>query len=92
MVGMITFYWRQKTKRAAQFSIRGAPLIAAGVQSELEHAAASTKEVLVVWEAERDPTPFIGQKVDRSFKSIEELDGYLKSISQRPGQLEMPME
>ncbi len=70
----------------------GAPLIAAGVQSELEHAAASTKEVLVVWEAERDPTPFIGQKVDRSFKSIEELDGYLKSISQRPGQLEMPME
>jgi|ETNmetMinimDraft_30_1059905.scaffolds.fasta_scaffold29258_3 hypothetical protein len=29
MVGMITFYWRQKTKRAAQFSIRGAPLIAA---------------------------------------------------------------
>ena len=29
MVGMITFYWRQKTKRAAQFAIRGAPLIAA---------------------------------------------------------------
>ena len=29
MVGMITFYWRLKTKRAAQFSIRGAPLIAA---------------------------------------------------------------
>ena len=70
----------------------GAPLVAGGVQSELEHAAASTKEVVIVWEASRDPTPFIHQKADRRFGSLDELEAFLKEISQRTGQLELPIE
>ena len=70
----------------------GGPLIAAGVQSEIEHAAASTKEVIIVWETPRDPTPFIGQKVDKRFGSLDELETFLKEIGQPTGQLEMPLE
>jgi adenylate kinase len=69
----------------------GSPLIAGGVQSELEHAAASTKEIVIVWEASRDPTPFIEQKADKRFASLNELESYLQIISQRPGQQEMPL-
>lgn len=69
----------------------GSPLIAGGVQSELEHAAASTKEIVIVWEASRDPTPFIEQKADKRFASLSELESYLQIISQRPGQQEMPL-
>ena len=42
----------------------GEPLIAGGVQSEIEYASASTKKVVILWEASRDPTPFIGQRGD----------------------------
>ena len=70
----------------------GSPMIAGGVQSEIEHAYAATKQILVLWEASKDPTPFIGQKADKRFSSIDELEDYLKKISQRPGQLEMPIE
>ena len=70
----------------------GNPLIAGGVQSEIEHAEASTKDIVIVWEASRDPTPFIGQKGDGLLlRSLDELEDYLKSISQRPGQQEMPL-
>ena len=71
--------------------VDGSPLIAGGVQSEMEHAAAATKDVMVVWEAAKDPTPFIGQRADRMFRSLEELEWYLKETSQRTGQLEMLM-
>ena len=70
----------------------GNPLIAGGVQSEIEHAEASTKDIVIVWEASRDPTPFIGQKGGGLLlRSLDELEDYLKSISQRPGQQEMPL-
>ena len=71
------------------------PLIAAGVQSEIEHATAFTKEVIVVWEASRDPTPFIHQRVDRRFSTLGELREYLVQLgdAKRPdGQLDMPLE
>ena len=70
----------------------GSPLIAGGVQSEIEHAAASTKEIIIVWEAPRDPTPFIGLRGDTLLKSLDELEDHLKSISQRPGQQEMTLK
>ena len=68
------------------------PLIAAGVQSEIEHATAFTKEVIVVWEASRDPTPFIHQKIDRRFSTVSGLQDYLVQLSnaKRPdAQLDM---
>ena len=70
------------------------PLIAAGVQSEIEHATAFTKEVIVVWEASKDPTPFIHQRVDRRFSTLGELREYLAQLgdAKRPdGQLDMPL-
>ena len=70
----------------------GSPLIAGGVLSEIEHAAASTKEVLIVWEASRGPTPFIHQKADKRFRSLDDLESYLEETSQRTGQLEMSMD
>ena len=70
----------------------GSPLIAGGVQSELEHAAACTKEVVVVWEAAREPTPFIHQRADKRFSSLAQLEEYLKEITQPTGQLEMHIE
>ncbi len=72
--------------------VDGSPLIAGGVQSEIEHAASSTKEVVAVWEASRNPTPFIGQKVDKRFGNLDDLEEYLKDISQPTGQLEMSIE
>ena len=69
--------------------VDGGPLIAGGVQSEIEHAAASTKEVVVLWESPKDPTPFIGQRVDRKFSDFDELARFLKDISKPTGQLEL---
>ena len=66
----------------------GEPLIAGGVQSEIEYAAASTKKVVILWEASREPTPFIGQRGDVLVRSLEELEEHLRSISQQPGQRE----
>ncbi len=60
----------------------GAVLIAGGVQSEIEHAAAFTKDVVIVWEASRQPTPFIGQRIDHKFSTLEELEGYLATMEQ----------
>ncbi len=69
----------------------GEPLIAGGVQSEIEYAAASTKKVVILWEASRDPTPFIGQRGDVIVRSMEELEEHLRSISEQPGQREMQL-
>ena len=69
----------------------GEPLIAGGVQSEIEYAAASTKKVVILWEASRDPTPFIGQRGDVLVRSLEELEEHLRSISEQPGQREMQL-
>ena len=69
----------------------GSPLIAGGVQSELEYASASTKEVLVVWEASKDPTPFIHQRADKIFSSVAELERHLEKQFQQTGQLEFPL-
>ena len=70
----------------------GNPLIAAGVQSEVVHAAGSTKEVLIVWEAAKDPTPFIGQRMDKRFSTLDELEEYLRGVTRPTGQLEMTIE
>ena len=69
----------------------GEPLIAGGVQSEIEYAAASTKKVVILWEASRDPTPFIGQRGDVLVRSLEALEDHLRSISEQPGQREMQL-
>ena len=69
----------------------GSPLIAGGVQSELEYASASTKEVLVVWEASKEPTPFIHQRADKVFSSVAELESHLEQQFQQTGQLELPL-
>ena len=61
----------------------GGPLIAGGVQSEIEHASASTKEIVIVWESPREPTPFIRQKADVLLRSLEELDSYLRELPPR---------
>ena len=69
---------------------QGEPVIAGGVQSEIEYAAAA-KKVVILWEATRDPTPFIGQRGDVVVRSMAELEEHLKSISQQPGQREMQL-
>ena len=69
----------------------GSPLIAGGVQSELEYASASTKEVLVVWEASKEPTPFIHQRADKVFSSVAELESHLEELVPQTGQLEFPL-
>ncbi len=69
----------------------GSPLIAGGVQSEITHAAASTKEVLLVWESPREPTPFISLKADRMFRSLDELEAYLKECDKPTGQQELQL-
>ena len=58
----------------------GGPLIAGGVQSEIEHASASTKEIVIVWESPREPTPFIRQKADVLLRNLDELRGYLQGL------------
>ncbi|MBM3946066.1 MAG: hypothetical protein FJ315_01535 [SAR202 cluster bacterium] len=65
----------------------GTVLIAGGVQSEIEHAAAFTKDVVIVWEAPKQPTPFIGMRIDHKFSSLEDLERFLaQQVSGRPGQ------
>ena len=71
---------------------QGKPLIAGGVQAEIEHAHRTTKEIVIVWEAARDPTPFIGLKVDRQFGTLEELDDFLEQTNRQTGQLELPVD
>ena len=61
----------------------GSPIIAGGVQSEIEHAAAATKEIVIVWEADREPTPFIGLRVDYRLGSLTELEAFLPDWSHR---------
>ena len=68
---------------------KGAPVIAGGVQSEIEHAHSATKDIVIVWEASRHPTPFIGLKVDRQFETLEQLEEFLKEVSKPTGQLQM---
>ncbi len=58
----------------------GGPLIAGGVQSEIEHASASTKEIVIVWESPREPTPFIKQKADVLLRSLDQLDEHLQAL------------
>ena len=62
----------------------GNPIIAGGVQSEVEHAAASTKDIIIVWEADRDPTPFIKLKVDHKLDNLDELDSFLRDSASTP--------
>ena len=69
---------------------KGKPLIAGGVQSEIEHAHHTTKEIVIVWEASKHPTPFIELKVDQQFGTLEELDDFLSKVSTPTGQLHMP--
>jgi adenylate kinase len=70
---------------------QGRPLIAGGVQSEIEHAHSTTKEIVIVWEAPRHPTPFIELNADKKFDSLEQLEQFLKEVSKPTGQLEMPL-
>lgn len=69
----------------------GRPIIAGGVQSELEHAAASTRDIVIVWESSSYPTPFIEQRGDVLLRDLDELEDYLKSTSRQPGQQEMSL-
>ena len=69
---------------------QGGPLIAGGVQSEIEYAHSATKDIIIVWECvDKRPTPFIASKADRMFATLDELEQFLKDDSKPTGQLEM---
>lgn len=71
---------------------QGRPLIAGGVQSEIEHAHNMTKGVVIVWEAHSHPTPFIELNVNKKFDGLEQLEQFLKEVSKPTGQLEMLLQ
>ena len=49
----------------------GAPLLASGVERELQHAHEAAKEVFVIWRPQTPPSPFITETATRVFPSTE---------------------
>ena len=54
----------------------GRPLIASGVERELQHAHEAAKDVFVIWTAETAPSPFVTQTATRVFRSLDEAVGF----------------
>ena len=50
----------------------GTPLLASGVERELQHAHEAAKEVFVIWRPKTTPSPFITETATMVFRSIEE--------------------
>ncbi len=65
----------------------GMPGLSSGVERELQHAHFTGKEVFVVWEPKRNPSPFISEQVTKLYRSQEEAitdfikRGYIKSAA-----------
>lgn len=49
------------------------PGLSSGVERELQHAFECTKDVLVIWRPDDEPSPFITATATSVFRSIEEL-------------------
>ncbi|MEM7682208.1 MAG: ATP-binding protein [Planctomycetota bacterium] len=50
----------------------GAPGLSSGVERELQHAFDHGREVYVVWEPKKNPSPFITETATKWFRSVEE--------------------
>ncbi|KPK86716.1 MAG: hypothetical protein AMJ81_00575 [Phycisphaerae bacterium SM23_33] len=67
------------------------PIIASGVERELQHAHEAAKEVFVIWTPQAAPSPFVTETATRVFPSVEEAvsfflaSGYVPAPS--PGRL-----
>jgi adenylate kinase len=57
----------------------GGPGLSSGVERELHHAYEHGKEVYVIWQPKRNPSPFITETATKVFKSTEEALEYFKS-------------
>ena len=54
----------------------GLPGLSSGVERELQHAFEHGKEVYVVWQPRRHPSPFVTETATRVFASVEEALKY----------------
>jgi hypothetical protein len=54
----------------------GLPGLSSGVERELQHAFEGSKEVYVVWQPKRNPSPFITETATAVFASTEEAMNY----------------
>ena len=50
----------------------GIPGLSSGVERELQHAWEHTKEVYVVWQPAKNPSPFITETATRIFRTVGE--------------------
>ena len=56
----------------------GTPLLASGVERELQHAHEAAKEVFVIWRPRTAPSPFITETATRVFPSLDEAMGHFR--------------
>ena len=54
----------------------GVPIISSGVERELQHAYDTTKEVYVIWQSTKAPSPFIEKTSTEIFSNIKEAKNY----------------
>ncbi len=57
----------------------GLPGLSSGVERELQHAFEGTKEVYVIWRAQREPSPFVTETATKVFQTVDELFKYFQS-------------
>lgn len=58
----------------------GQPVLASGVERELQHAFETTKEVYVIWRPKVDPSPFITETSSRIFADLAEALSYFQKV------------
>ena len=58
----------------------GQPVLASGVERELQHAFETTKEVYVIWRPKVDPSPFITETASRIFADLAEALSYFQKV------------
>ncbi len=56
----------------------GKPAISSGVERELQHAFETGREVYVVWQSARPPSPFVTGTATKVFLSVAEALGYFR--------------
>lgn len=59
--------------------VGGLPSISSGVEREIQYAYDRTKDVFVIGESDRDPSPFLKQTTTKIFRTFEEALAFLKS-------------
>lgn len=57
---------------------RGVPGISSGVERELQHAFEHGKEVYVVWQPAKNPSPFITETATQVFQSVDKAMNYFE--------------